>query len=78
MKASTNKISQVLAVLIPLLVVVGLGFKWPAWAFGAIVVASGCCLSALAFLKTGFKVTTGGLWIAGLACGLASAFLLRR
>jgi hypothetical protein len=78
MKASTNKISQVLAVLIPLLVVVGLGFKWPAWAFAAIVVASGCCLSALAFLKTGVKVTTGGLWIAGLACGLASAFLLQR
>jgi hypothetical protein len=78
MKDPKNTIPQVLAVLIPLLFVVGLGFRWPAWAFAAIVITSGCCLSALAFLKAGLKVTTAGLWIAGLACGLASAFLLRQ
>lgn len=78
MKDPKNTLKQVLAVLIPLMVVVGLGFRWPAWAFAAIVVALGCCLSLLAFLKTGLRVPTAGLWIAGLACGLASAFLLQR
>lgn len=78
MKDRNNAFPQVLAVLIPLLLVVALGFSWPAWALGAIVVASGCCLTVFAFLKNRPNVMTAGLWIAGLACGLGAAFLLRQ
>lgn len=78
MKDPKNTIPQVLAVLLPLLVVVGLGFNWPAWALCVLLVASGCCLGLVAFLKNRATVTTAGLWIVGLACGVASAFLLQQ
>ena len=73
-----NTFPQVLAVLFPLLLVIAIGFSWPAWTLGAMVVAFGSCLTVLAFLKTRPNVMTAGLWMAGLACGLGAAFLLRQ
>jgi hypothetical protein len=73
-----NTFPQVLAVLIPLLLVVAIGFSWPAWTLGAMVVAFGCWLTVLAFLKNRPNVMTAGLCMVGLACGLGAAFLLRQ